>query len=133
MVFLLQQENEEQMEKGNYCSVQQSTRTVPQAWEKRKVAKRKALTEAINFQQFNAIEIIGKISGLYKDHFDTPYTLPKLGVIAISDFCVAKAVPAQKIDQDNNFIQVYKELGKHLEIQVMVITRRTNLKTISRN
>lgn len=46
---------------------------------------------------------------------------------------VAVCIPTRKIDQDNNFIQVYKELGKHLEIQVMVTTRRTNLKTISCN
>ncbi|CAL5187681.1 unnamed protein product [Lathyrus oleraceus] len=40
------------------CST--STGTVPQACEKRNVAKRKALTEATNLQQSNAIEITGK-------------------------------------------------------------------------
>ncbi|KAL5099028.1 hypothetical protein RYX36_003355 [Vicia faba] len=40
------------------CST--STGTVPLACEKRNVAKRKALAEATNLQQYNAIEITGK-------------------------------------------------------------------------
>ncbi|KAI5436614.1 AP-1 complex subunit mu-1-like [Lathyrus oleraceus] len=33
-----------------------------------------------------ALDVAVKTLGLYKDYFDTPYTLPKLDVIAISDF-----------------------------------------------
>ncbi|KAI5395391.1 hypothetical protein KIW84_061827 [Lathyrus oleraceus] len=65
-------------QKGNYCRVPTSTGTVPQAWEKCNVAKRKALTEATNFQQFNVIEITRKISAFLQSYPQATPILPKV-------------------------------------------------------